>query len=121
MEPRYLALAQVMEMKERDATLHEQLEEHDFQRKGWAAMEFASPDGKILAWGGKAREEAASLMYAILWRGPRPVLVPVRDEVLEVFSIALRLPSESDRPTGDHLVAAPFTSAILDEYALAAR
>jgi signal transduction histidine kinase len=121
LEPRYVALAQVLEMKDREATLQEQLEEHNLARKGWAAMGFVSPDGKILAWGGRAREEAASSMELILKRVPRPVLVPVQGEVLELFSIALRPPREPDRVTGYLLIGTPFTSAILDEYALVVR
>jgi signal transduction histidine kinase len=118
LEPHYVALAQVLEMKDREATLHEQLEEHDLARKGWAAMGFVSPEGKILAWGGKAREEAAASMAVILKRVPRPVLVPVQNEVLELFSIALHPPREPERITGFMIIATPFTSAILDEYAL---
>jgi signal transduction histidine kinase len=119
MEPRYVALAQVFQLKDPEATLHQQLEELDFAKRGWVAMGFSSPEGRILEWGGKARGEVDSSIGSILKRAPSPTLLAVRRDVVEVFPVALRPPSESDRTPGSLLVVTPFTSAILDEYALA--
>lgn len=119
MEPRYLALAQVMEMKEREATLQQQLEEHNLEKKGWAGMGFAAPGGALLAWGGRGREEAACELGRSLKLG-RPLLLPVGSEVLELVSVPLHVAAEPERTTGYLLVALPFTGGILEDYALAA-
>lgn len=119
-EPRFVALAQVMEMKGREETLQEQLEEHDLARRGWAGFGFASAQGEILGWKGKGRPRAGLFLSELVAQSPRPALQVGASEVHQLFAIGLHAPSGTERPTGYVLVATPFTSEVLDDYALAA-
>jgi signal transduction histidine kinase len=119
-EPRFVALAQVMEMKGREETLLEQLEEFDLAKRGWTGFGFVTAQGELLAWKGKGRPRSGPALSDLLSRSPVPELGVEENEVLQLFAVGLHPPSGSERPTGYLLLATPFTSAVLDEYALTA-
>jgi signal transduction histidine kinase len=119
-EPRYVALGQVMEMEDREATLTEQVEEQDLTQSGWMAVGFASIGGRLLAWRGPARAEVAELLRGPgLGRSPAGHLVADNRQVMEVMVAALHPAGEPERTTGYLLVGIPWKSSVLDEYARA--
>jgi signal transduction histidine kinase len=119
-EPRFLALAQVMAMKGGEETLKEQLEEYDLQKRGWAGFGFSLGTGEILGWKGKGRPAGGAPLARRLRDSAEPVLELHGDELLELFTVGLRAPSGAEPPTGYLLVAAPFSGAVLREYAISA-
>ncbi len=119
-EPRFLALAQVMEMKGREETLKEQLEEHDLKKRGWAGFGFALATGEILGWKGKGRPAPGAPLVPRLRNSAQPTLEVEDEELMELFAVGLRAPSGTELPTGYLLVAAPFSRTVLSEYAISA-